>query len=72
MRPCYGEIIAGRESKKMRGPLKKRIAKTVTTAACRVRRKAFYAAKVKSLVAGLAWPVLAGLKLILCHNSKSH
>jgi hypothetical protein len=25
---CYGEIIAGRESKKLRGPLKKRIAKT--------------------------------------------
>jgi hypothetical protein len=32
MCPCYGEIIAGRESKKLRGTLKKRIAKAVTTA----------------------------------------
>jgi hypothetical protein len=35
MPPCYGKIIAGCESKKLRGTLKKRIAQTVTTAACR-------------------------------------
>jgi len=31
MPSCYGKIIIGRESKKMRGSLKKRIAQTVTT-----------------------------------------
>jgi len=32
MPPCYDKIIAGRESKKLRGTLKKWIAQTVTTA----------------------------------------
>jgi hypothetical protein len=31
MPSCYGKIITGRESKKMRGSLKKRIAQIVTT-----------------------------------------